>query len=209
MIVALHVGLGLLFAHASRPTVAPKPLPVRLLTDFIEPPQAAAPPPMRVEPQPRTPKQEPKRERPQPPQPEVPPAAAETSTASLVQAAPAPSPPTLHTLPVAAAPAPPPPAPPAPPRVELPSTDADYLQNPKPVYPPLSKRLNEQGTVLIRVLVGADGLPQQARVARSSGYERLDQAALAAVQAWRFVPGKRAGVPEAMWFDVPISFVLQ
>ncbi|MDP3137817.1 MAG: energy transducer TonB, partial [Burkholderiaceae bacterium] len=51
---------------------------------------------------------------------------------------------------------------------------------------------------------------KEARVTRSSGFERLDQAALNAVlRDWRFVPGKRGGVPEAMWFNVPINFVLE
>jgi protein TonB len=97
----------------------------------------------------------------------------------------------------------------APPRIELPSSDADYLQNPKPVYPSLSKRLNEQGTVVIRVLIGLDGSAQRAEIATSSGYDRLDQAALATAQKWRYVPGKRNGVPEAMWFNVPIKFILE
>lgn len=100
-------------------------------------------------------------------------------------------------------------APPTPARVELPSTDADYLNNPRPAYPPLSKRMGEQGKVVVRVLIGADGLPQKAEIRTSSGFERLDQAALATVMKWRYVPGKRAGVPEAMWFNVPIHFVLE
>jgi protein TonB len=99
--------------------------------------------------------------------------------------------------------------PPAPTRVELPSTDADYLNNPRPAYPPMSKRMGEQGKVVVRVLIGADGLPQKAEIRTSSSYERLDQAALATVMKWRYVPGKRAGVPEAMWFNVPINFVLE
>ena len=98
---------------------------------------------------------------------------------------------------------------PAPPRLELPSSAADYLHNPKPVYPPLSKRLGEQGTVQVRVLIGADGVPQQGEIQQSSNFDRLDQAALATVLAWRYVPGKRAGTPEAMWFTVPIAFVLK
>ena len=93
--------------------------------------------------------------------------------------------------------------------IELPSTDADYLNNPRPAYPPLSKRMGEQGKVVVRVLIGADGLPQKADIRTSSGFERLDQAALATVMKWRYVPGKRAGVPEAMWFNVPINFVLE
>ncbi|MBI2749759.1 MAG: energy transducer TonB [Burkholderiales bacterium] len=102
-----------------------------------------------------------------------------------------------------------PPVPPAPPKLELPSSDADYLNNPKPPYPPLSKRMGEQGKVVIRTLIGVDGVAQDATIHQSSGFDRLDQAALATARKWRYVPGKRAGVPEAMWFIVPFSFVLE
>ena len=101
------------------------------------------------------------------------------------------------------------PAPPAPAKITLPSSDADYLSNPKPPYPPMSKRLGEQGKAIIRVLIGADGLPQKAELRQSSGFERLDQSALATVMKWRYLPGKRDGVAEAMWFSVPISFILE
>ena len=94
-------------------------------------------------------------------------------------------------------------------RVDLPSSDADYLNNPKPPYPPMSRRLGEQGKVVLRVLISADGTAQKAEIRQSSGFERLDQAALATVLKWRYVPGKRGGVPEAMWFNVPINFVLE
>lgn len=94
-------------------------------------------------------------------------------------------------------------------KVELPSSDADYLKNPKPTYPPLSRRQHEQGQVLVRVLIGVEGTAQKAEIHKSSGFERLDQAALATVLKWRYLPGKRAGVPEAMWFNVPINFVLE
>jgi len=109
------------------------------------------------------------------------------------------------TAPVSPAPNTPAPAP----RVEPPSSDADYLQNPKPPYPPLSKRLGEQGKVVVRALIGLDGTAQQAQIKQSSGFDRLDQSALATVQRWRYVPGKRAGIAEAMWFNVPITFVLE
>ncbi|MEO8857862.1 MAG: energy transducer TonB, partial [Burkholderiaceae bacterium] len=89
------------------------------------------------------------------------------------------------------------------------SSDAGYLQNPKPLYPPMSKRLQEQGTVLLDVLVGADGSAKKVQLKRSSGFDRLDKAALSTVQQWRFVPGTRAGVPEAMAYDVPITFRLE
>ncbi len=100
-------------------------------------------------------------------------------------------------------------APPAPTKLELPSTDADYLNNPRPPYPPLSKRMGEQGKVVIRTLIGADGLAQEASIHQSSGFDRLDQAALTTARKWRYVPGKRAGVAEAMWFNVPFTFVLE
>lgn len=111
--------------------------------------------------------------------------------------------------PVAAPAAPAAPPAPAAPSIELPSSDASYLNNPKPVYPAVSKRLGEQGKVMLRVLIGTDGLPQKVEVKQSSGFERLDRQAIDAVMRWRFVPGKRNGVPEAMWNLVPINFVLQ
>jgi periplasmic protein TonB len=98
---------------------------------------------------------------------------------------------------------------PSPARVELPSASADYLNNPKPAYPPLSRRLREEGKVVLRVLIGTDGTAEQAEIRSSSGYERLDQAALQTVLRWRYVPARRNGVPEAMWFNVPINFVLE
>ena len=61
----------------------------------------------------------------------------------------------------------------------------------------------------MRVLIGAEGSPQKSEIRKSSGFDRLDQAANATVMRWRYVPGKRAGVAEAMWFNVPIHFVLE
>ncbi len=119
---------------------------------------------------------------------------------------PAPSP-VQNSAPAAAAPVTATPAPS--PKIALPSTQADYLNNPKPAYPALSRRLGEQGRAVVRVLIGADGLPQKAELYASSGFERLDRAALDTVMRWRYVPGKRGDVPEAMWFNVPLNFVLE
>jgi protein TonB len=96
----------------------------------------------------------------------------------------------------------------APPALQQPSSDADYLNNPKPAYPAMSRRLGEQGKVVVHALIDADGVPQKAEILRSSGFERLDRAALETALKWRYVPAKRAGVPEAMWFNVPLHFVL-
>jgi protein TonB len=94
------------------------------------------------------------------------------------------------------------------PTLQAPSSDADYLANPKPAYPAMSRRLGEQGQVLVHTLIGADGVAQKADILRSSGFERLDRAALETALKWRYVPGKRGGVAEAMWFNVPLHFVL-
>jgi len=176
-------------------------VPAEILSEFIE----LAAPPSKVLPAPV-----PVLKMPPPPAPRAPTPEPQAPN----EPAPAPNAPVVATTPVAPAPsaaaavADAAPAP-APPRVELPSSDAQYLQNPKPSYPAISKRLGEQGKVVVRVLIGPDGTAQKAEIRQSSGYERLDQAALNTVLAWRYVPGKRGGVPEAMWFNVPINFVLE
>lgn len=91
----------------------------------------------------------------------------------------------------------------------MPSSDADYLNNPAPTYPGISQRLGEQGKVVIRVLITTEGKARQAEIYQSSGFDRLDQAALRAVMGWRYVPGQRAGVPQDMWFNVPVNFALK
>jgi periplasmic protein TonB len=189
-------------------------VPVEVLARLIEPPVIAPPAPV-VEPprpiakappppaaKPITPRAEAAAEKPQA-APRAQPAAQPQAVAEPSPTPPAPNAPT-------ALPAPPQPAPatPAAPAIQLPSSDADYLQNPEPKYPENSKRLNEQGTSTIRVLIGADGQPQRAEIGQSSGFDRLDRAALATVMRWRYVPGKRNGVPEAMWFSVPIVWKL-
>jgi periplasmic protein TonB len=188
-------------------------VPAEILSEFIEPPAPKVVPPR---PAPPVPVQQPIVKTkvptlPPPPQPVAITDATPTPNAPEGVAAPQPPAPPI-AAPVAEAPMAqpaPPPAPPAPPKVELPSSDADYLQNPKPAYPPMSKRLGEQGKVLVRVLIGVDGNAQKAEIKQSSGFERLDQSAMATVLRWRYTPGKRAGVAEAMWFNVPINFVLE
>ncbi len=177
-------------------------VPGEILSEFISPPAPPAP-------QPQTPAPQPVKQEVKPVAKPTPPLPAPTPEPApmVVAAAPAPAP-AIEASTVAPAPAAPQ-APPAPARIELPSSDAAYLNNPKPSYPALSRRLGEQGKVIVRVLIGMDGTAQQAEIRTSSGYERLDQAALATVRSWRYVPGKRNGTAEAMWFNVPINFVLE
>lgn len=93
--------------------------------------------------------------------------------------------------------------------ITLPRFDADYLNNPPPVYPPFARRLGEQGTVLLRARVRADGTPDEVSIHRSSGSAHLDQAALKAVRQWRFIPARRGGTAVAAPVLIPISFTLQ
>ena len=89
-----------------------------------------------------------------------------------------------------------------------PRFDAAYLANPRPSYPPVSRQLGEQGKVILRVLVGADGSPRRVELERSSGYHRLDRAAREAVERWRFVPARRGDTPVEATVLVPIAFSL-
>jgi len=114
--------------------------------------------------------------------------------------APAPPPP---PEPVAAAEPPPPPA-----AFTSPVFDAAYLRNPLPPYPLVSRRLKEQGRVILRVRVSAAGTAEEVQVRTSSGYLRLDQSAREAVSHWKFEPARRGGVAITEWVLVPIPFEL-
>jgi len=98
---------------------------------------------------------------------------------------------------------------PAPVAITAARFDADYLDNPKPIYPLASRRYGEQGKVLLRVYVSAAGLAEKIEVKVSSGYPRLDQAATDAVSRWRFVPARRGDQAVAAWVQVPINFQLE
>ena len=167
-----------------KPETLPKPLPVR---PRMERPKAVAPPPIITAPR--------EAEAPYvaPPPPPVPLPPVETPVAA---AAPEP-----------AAPAAAPPAPPAP--VTPPIFNADYLNNPPPVYPALSRRMGEEGRVVLRVFVTEQGTPGDIQVRTSSGSSRLDEAASSTVRHWRFVPARRGSVPVGAWVLVPISFSLK
>jgi periplasmic protein TonB len=86
----------------------------------------------------------------------------------------------------------------------------DMQRSQQPEYPAASRRLGEQGTSVIEVLVGVDGRVLDAKLLQSSGYDRLDQAALAGVKAnYRFVPGTVDGKPQPMWFTFKFTWKLQ
>lgn len=187
-------------------------VPAVLLSEMVAPPAprtaAPAPLPQPAPPEPVRKVAEPKKPAPAPqptprpvakaeapPSPPAPTGVTEAQAAAAPVAAPQPA-----AAPVAAAA--------AVQKIELPSSDAHYLQNPRPHYPPMSERLNEQGRVVVDVLITADGRPQDPRVKVSSGFERLDRAAIEHVMRCRFVPGKVNGVPAAMRYDAPVKYEL-
>jgi periplasmic protein TonB len=212
--VLLHVILAFLFM-------------LGLMEHTITPPEA---PPVLVElmqsqPTPKTIEQPVAKPIPVPPRPQ--PVAAPAPTPQ-----PQPSPSKVSTptevaqaAPVAPVSAPTAPTPPAPTRVEAPPAPAPVVtapsktevsipasysaSNQKPIYPNMSKRLGEQGTVVLRVLVKADGSAGEVEVKSSSSYPRLDQAAVEAVKTWRFNSAKIDGKAIDEWYQVPIPFKLQ
>ncbi|RKF23577.1 energy transducer TonB [Altericroceibacterium spongiae] len=99
-------------------------------------------------------------------------------------------------------------SPPAPVPVTPPDFSAAQLNNPGPSYPYLSRKAKEEGVVVLRVLVSAEGRAKSLRIEETSGFDRLDKAALKTVKKWRFVPASQAGNPREAWVLVPITFSL-
>jgi len=92
--------------------------------------------------------------------------------------------------------------------VEPPRADASQLNNPAPIYPSQSRRLREEGIVLLEILVKADGTLGEMRLKKSSGHERLDESAQRAVKNWRFLPARRGSEAIDFWYELPIEFSL-
>jgi protein TonB len=79
----------------------------------------------------------------------------------------------------------------------------------QPPYPMASRRLAEEGAVLLDILVGADGHVRDAKVSRSSGFDRLDQTAVSeALQHWRLRPATRNGSVFEQWLTLKVVFRL-
>lgn len=207
-----HAGLlGLLvfMPEAPEPLTPPRPLMVSLVQPKVETPP----------PEPRPPQPKPKPEPVAKPVVKPPPILAVKPTP-----APLPQPvieipePTPTPAPEPVAEVSPPPAPaievaqaaPSPPQPATPARPADYLANPKPPYPALSKRLGEEGTVRLNILVNPDGSVAQLELLESSGHPRLDRSAMTTVRSqWKFEPARRGGRAVAAWVIVPIQFTLR
>lgn len=86
---------------------------------------------------------------------------------------------------------------------------ADYLNNPRPPYPMVARRMGFHGKVILNVEVLAEGKAGQVLLHQSCGHQVLDNAALQTVRTWRFSPARRLGQPVTQWFLVPIKFSLE
>lgn len=110
------------------------------------------------------------------------------------------APPAVTALPVVAA---------APVVDSEPDYKASYLNNPRPAYPMVARRMGWEGRVILNVEVLTDGACGGVNMLRSSGHEVLDNAAMATVKSWRFTPARHAGRIVTQWFKVPIVFLLE
>jgi periplasmic protein TonB len=197
IVALLHVAVIALLVNTLAHRAATIP-PVLVETTLV----SAAPPPVDVPP---------------PPQPTVQP--------PPVAAAPVPTPPPRPILrrpeaKPAIAPRPAPPAPPpaaitVPPPLPAPAPvqiapHLDPRASREPEYPPLSRHLGEQGSVVLQVLVASDGRVLDTKLIQSSGFARLDQAALAEIKsAYRFVPGTVNGKVQPMWLTIKYNWRLR
>lgn len=199
--VLLHLaaGYGLLQIGAVREAVMQTaPLFVDILTSPAPVPPAPPPPPRPL------------------PAPNV------RQTAPVIAAAPSPAaapaaftvaPPPAEPAPQAAVAveAPPVPAPAvAPPPRVIPASAVQFLVSPDVVYPRLSRRNGESGLVLVRAYIdAAGGPPRSVTVDKSSGFARLDEAAVSAVNKARFKPHTQNGQPVEGWTVIPIHYELE
>jgi periplasmic protein TonB len=90
-----------------------------------------------------------------------------------------------------------------------PDYKAEYLNNPKPPYPLVARRLGYQGKVILHVEVLAEGRAGQIHLDSSSGHDMLDNAAIQTVRSWHFTPARHLGQPVTQWFLIPINFFLE
>lgn len=221
LVSLLHVWGVLQFVQSREPLVLAQPLMMQV--SMVSAPSALpqlAPPAAPKPPPPVKPKQKPKPKQPpvkKPPKPTVkkpkpkPTPKAVTATVPVLQ-----EPADEESLADAsenqndARPSPPSPSnsKPQPETYSEASFNANYGTNPKPKYPAAARSRGWQGQVLLRVKVTAEGYSESVTVERSSGHDLLDEAAVTAVEKWRFIPARRGTTAVACTVRVPIIFTL-
>lgn len=93
--------------------------------------------------------------------------------------------------------------------VTMPNPFAKGLNNPKPPYPLLSRRLNEEGKVVLNVCVSLSGLVENLKLETTSGYQRLDDIAIETVRKWKFIPAKNQDRDINACYLLPVQFILR
>ena len=189
LVILLHIALvyALVTALAHRAVeVGPVPIETKIIEETQQQKAEPPPPPPTFQP---------------PPPPFVPP--------PEINIAPPPAPAPSTAITTVTPVRPPEPAPPPHVAVNvLPRVDASASHEPE--YPPVSRRLGEQGTVILEVLVDESGRATDAKLVQSSGFPRLDEAALAGVKAsYRFVPGTVDGKPQPMRYTFKFTWKLR
>lgn len=199
VVAALHaLVLTALVQMDLMPTAAARkaPLVVELVALPADPPPEAPPPSPKAEVEPAKPLV-------QPPIIAPPPMVRIAAPPPPVVSVPAPPPPRAEIVaPPAAQPAPAGP-------VAAPDLASSMISAKPPKYPLESRRKREQGTVVLSVLVSAAGKVAEISIAKSSGFARLDKAALEAVRNWRWSPLVRAGEAVMVKGYVDIPFELR
>lgn len=200
-VLVAHAGaVAALWQQASEPAPAD---PVVMQAVLLSPPAPVIAPPKPTPPMPAAAKPAEKK----PVKPRVKPVVPVKSTDKpLVQSATKP----VQATPIQAAPSPSKAvaATPAPPTYQAPTAEAQGLNNSAPAYPPTSRKKREQGVVWLQVHVGVQGELLELKLKTSSGFSRLDDAALRAVKQWRFQPALQHGKPVDAWYDLPVRFSL-
>jgi len=191
-VVALLVGMDFNQNHVSAlPFVIPMTAQV---LDAPTPSVALAPPPPAV-PRPQVKPSARKTEKPKPP---VEADSAKPVSPTAVEEASAQEPtPKVAAAPVLAAPV-----------FTEPKVDASFKGNPLPSYPTMSRRLGEQGSVVLRIKITPNGAASEVQVLQSSGYTRLDRSAIDAIQQWKFIPASQDGQAVAAWYEWRWTFQL-
>jgi TonB family protein len=93
--------------------------------------------------------------------------------------------------------------------VTMPNPFAKGLNNPQPPYPLMSRRLNEEGKVVLNVCVSLSGLVENLKLEKTSGHQRLDDIAIETVKKWKFIPAKNQDRDINACYLLPVQFILR
>jgi TonB family protein len=79
---------------------------------------------------------------------------------------------------------------------------------PKPIYPKNAKRAEKEGKVMLQATIGIDGIPKDIVAVTKLGFG-FEEAAIAALKKWKFIPAKKKGKDVERRINIPIEFKLE